>query len=56
MKKREMNCVFNEYFIMTPQSLRKTHFSQNRQLYTLFTLQIRPEILIYCTFKKEWRC
>jgi hypothetical protein len=32
---------------MTPHfSLRKTRLLQNRQLYTNFTSQIRPEILI----------
>jgi hypothetical protein len=42
---------------MKPQSLRKMCFSQNRQLYTTFTLQIRPEILskIFKNMKKQER-
>jgi hypothetical protein len=39
-------CRTFHYKDMTPQSLRKMRFSQNQQLDTTFTSQIRPEILI----------
>jgi hypothetical protein len=34
------------YKDITPQSLRKTHFSQHWQLNTSFTLHFRPKIVI----------
>ncbi len=55
MKKQEKKGNFKGYlFCRSDVSLqryetskiKKTRFSQNRQLYTTFTLQIRPEILI----------
>jgi hypothetical protein len=55
MKKREWNGISIAYLFvyetfrykdMTPQSLRKTHFSHNRQLNTTFTLHCQPKIII----------
>ncbi len=39
-------CRTLRYEDMLPQRLRKTRFSQNRQLSTTFTSQFCPEILI----------
>ncbi len=39
-------CETFRYKDMTPQSLRKTHFSQNPQLNTIFTLHFWPKTVI----------